>query len=68
MSRATNAQIIHVIRATIQQLEQDPETRPDDPALDVLKRLLIRRIAHMDAVGASDPAESIPLSAPISSE
>jgi hypothetical protein len=42
---ATNAQIIRAIRTTIERLEQDSEVAPDDPALETLKRLLLRRLA-----------------------
>ena len=45
MTGADSKQItVNAIFYTIQQLENEPGVRPDDPALDTLKRLLLRRI------------------------
>lgn len=58
MVRGTNAQIVSAIRATIRQLEQDPDVRPDDPALEVLKRLLVRRLAAIEKPDANEIYEA----------
>ncbi len=57
---ASNGQIVHALRVTIEHLEADPDVRPDDLALTTLKRLLLRRLAEKsdreDAQNAS-PAQ-----------
>jgi hypothetical protein len=59
----TNAQIIRAIRLTIERLEQDPEVARDDPALDTLKRLLLRRIAVKDDLDTSEKASAVAVDA-----
>lgn len=68
MTGADSKQIVvNAIYYTIQQLERDPEIPPDDPALDTLKRLLLRRIAEIDTakidVPAATPKEAVPVAA-----
>jgi hypothetical protein len=61
MNGADSKQIIvNAIYYTIQQLEHDPDIRPDDPALDTLKRLLVRRIAEIDMPQGIAPAAALP--------
>jgi hypothetical protein len=61
MSGADSKQIVvNAIYFTIQQLENDPEVRPDDPALDTLKRLLLRKIAEFDTPKEAAPAAAFP--------
>jgi hypothetical protein len=46
----TKQKIVNAIRSTILQLEDDPEVGPDDPAIDTLKRMLLRRITELSGL------------------
>jgi hypothetical protein len=59
MAGGSHQQIVKALRATIEQLERDPETRPEDPALDVLKRLLVRRLATIEVEEEAEPDVSL---------
>jgi hypothetical protein len=41
--------LVRILRKTLDQVEQDPEIGPDDPAVSELKRTLLQRIANLEA-------------------
>jgi hypothetical protein len=46
-ARKTAAQVVRILRSTIEQFEGDTGLRPDDPVVVELKQILLRRIAEL---------------------
>jgi hypothetical protein len=57
MSSQVATRTIEALRATLVQVEQQTGLAPDDPSLDTLKRILLQRIAELEAVAYSEEPE-----------
>jgi hypothetical protein len=53
MGRSPSRRLLSVLRATVDQLEKNTDLAPDDPGLVDLKRILLRRIADLQAFESS---------------
>ncbi len=61
-------QLAEILRETIRTIEQDTDISPNDPALLELKRIILLRVAKLEAEAPQEPSTEvleIPLQAPI---
>ncbi|SRR6266568_7534188 len=59
MAPRPSAALVEALRATLQKVEQSSDLGPDDPALIHLKRILLRRVAELEALELGPIANTV---------